>query len=147
MSRFHTSEDPVPLRPVATAIATTYDASPAAFSFNDFNTVALEIDLTLATATDVRIMVELANPARGPNGAYVAPVAADWYPISVAGTATAATPITSVPYQQREITITATGKYTVVLNGLIGKFIRVKAKTTGGPGATTLGVDGVFGAA
>jgi hypothetical protein len=146
MSWVHTSEDPIPLRPVATAIGTSFDASPAYFSCNDFNQLILECDLSLATATDVRIVVEAANPSRGPVGATIDPVTADWFPISAAdgSTASGSGATLALTYRNLEIVLPATGRYSIALP-LCYKFVRVKAKTTGGPGATTLKINGTFG--
>ncbi len=146
MSWVHTSEDPVPLRPLATAIGTSFDASPAEFSANDWNQLILECTLTLATATDVRIQIEGANPARGPNGATIAPVAADWFPIAAADGASASSSGATIAltYRNLEIVLPATGSYSIAVP-LCYKFIRVKAKTTVGPGLTTLKINGVFG--
>jgi hypothetical protein len=146
MSHYHVSEDPIVMRPTATAIGTSYDASPLGFACNDFNQLILECDLTLATATDVRIQIEEASPARGPQGATIAPAAGDWFTVAVAdsASATAAGVIESLVYRQLEIVLPATGRYTLAFP-LNYKFIRVKAKTTGGPGATTLKINGVFG--
>ena len=146
MVHYHVSEDPIALRASTTAISTSFDSSPTAVTCNDFNQLVLECDLTLNTATDVRIQVEAANPARGPNGATVAPVTADWFPICAAdgSTASGSGATIALTYRNLEIVLPATGKYSIALP-LAYKFIRVKAKTTAGPGSTTLAIDGVFG--
>jgi hypothetical protein len=142
----HVSADPITLRASATSITTSYDAAPTEVPCNDYNQLVLECDLTLATATDVRIQVETANPARGPNGASIAPASSDWFAVTEVDAATIVPSgaTISVPYRQLEITLTASGRYSIPIP-ISYKFVRVKAKTTGGPGATTLAIDGVFG--
>jgi hypothetical protein len=147
MSRIHTSEDPIVMRAGTTAIGTSFDASPAVFSCNGFNQLILECDLTLNTATDVRIQVDVANPARGPNGAYIAPATSDWFVVSAADGATASGSgaIIALTHRNLEIVLAATGRYSIAIP-LSYKFIRVRAKTTAGPGSTTLEISGIFGA-
>jgi hypothetical protein len=142
----HVSADPITLRASSLAITTSYDAAPTEVPCNDYNQLILECKLALNTATDARIEIEAANPARGPNGATVAPVAADWFVIAAmnASSASSSGATLSVPYQYLEIILPATGSYSIAIP-IAHKYIRVKAKTTAGPGSTTLAIDGVFG--
>lgn len=143
---YHASEDPIALRLSTASIATSFDATPIEIMCNDFNQLIMNCDLSLATATDVRIQVDAANPARGPNGARIAPVTADWFTVAVADGATAsgATNTETLTYRKQELKIEATGKYAIALP-LCYRYIRVRAKTTAGPGATTLAITGTFG--
>lgn len=138
------------LRPSATAIGTSYDAAPTAVKIRGQNTVTLLCDLTLDTATSVEIQVEIATPA-DTNGTNVdpAPVAADWFPIHGANLSglTVGSGIITIPVGAAVFQLGATGKVAIRLKDLCASWIRVKAKTTGGPGATTLSIIGVEGLA
>lgn len=140
------------LRASGTAIGTSYDAAPVELRIQNQNRVALYCNLNLNTATDVLIQVDVATPANGPGLANEpAPVAADWYPLSetnISGLTVGGTPVTiTAPYGQLTIQLTQTGKYAIVLDDVFGKYMRVRAKTTGGPGTTTLSIIGVQGLA
>jgi len=139
------------LRSSATAIGTSYDSSNIPeCKIQNMNRVTLMCDLTLATATSVEIQVDLATPADSRAiPTEVAPVAADWYPLAsanVSGLTITATELL-VPQGQLTLRLTATGKYAIVLKDVFGKYLRVRAKTTAGPGATTLSIIGVEGLA
>lgn len=139
------------LRSSATAIAAgTYDsANIPEFLIQNCNTVALLCDLTLNTATSVEIQIDVATPDNGPGTiGEPAPVAADWYVLSHANISglTVAAPIITAPYGQFVISLAATGKYLITLKSdAFGKYLRVRAKATNGPGSTTLGIIGVSG--
>lgn len=139
------------LRASATALAAgTYDsANIPEFLIQNCNTVALLCDLTLNTATSVEIQVDCATPDNSPGTVIEpAPVAADWYTLAHANVSglTVAAPIITAPYGHLTIQLAATGKYLITLKSdAFGKYLRVRAKTTAGPGLTTLGIIGVSG--
>lgn len=128
------SRDPTTLRLSTVAIASSYDASPVALRMQGWNQAVLFCDLTLNTATDVRIKVEVASPVGD-----TAPVEADWYQQTASGSATATTGSESVPVLAVEWTLQATGKYALPFP-VNYKWIRASAKTTGAPGSTTLAI-------
>ena len=138
------------LRASGTAIGTSYDAAPVAVKIRGLNTVTLLCDLTLNTATSAEIQVEIATPA-DTNGTNVdsPPAAADWYPLeshNVSGL-TVGSGIITIPVGAAVYQLGATGKATIRLTNICASWLRVKAKTTGGPGSTTLSVIGVEGLA
>ncbi len=137
------------LRSAATAITTSYDSSgiPETRIMNN-NTLMLLCDLTLNTATSVEIQVEVAVPASGSTGTEAtAPAAADWYALSAANISglTVGSGIITAPTGALVIQLAATGKHAIVLKNMMAMWVRVKAKTTAGPGSTTLGIIGVEG--
>ncbi len=138
------------LRAAATAITTSYDAAPTELRIQNMNCVALLCDLALNTATSVEIQVDVATPANGPGTVgEPAPVAADWYPLTsynLSGLTITADELLA-PQGKLTIRLTATGKYCIVLRNVFGKYMRVRAKTTAGPGTTTLSILGVEGLA
>ncbi len=138
------------LRAAATAIGTSYDAAPTPIKIRGQNTVTLLCDMTLNTASSVEIQVEVATPA-DVNGTNVdaAPAAADWYPLEAGNASglTVGSGIITIPIGAATWQLGATGKCTIRLQGLCASWLRVKAKTTGGPGTTTLSVIGVEGLA
>lgn len=130
----HVSADPVTLRLAATAISTSYDSSPTALRMQNWNQVVLFCNLTLDTATDVRLKVEVASPTGDSS-----PAAGDWHQYSSLDIASASASggVSTVPNYGLELKLTATGKYAIPLPCNF-KWLRVSAKTTGGPGSTTL---------
>lgn len=130
----HVSRDGAIVRFSATAIGTSYDASPTALRTQNWNQVILFCDLTLNTATDVRIKIEFASPTGD-----AAPVTADWHLQTFADTANATYSggTESVPLRGLEWILPATGRYALPIP-MNYKWIRASAKTTGGPGTTTL---------
>lgn len=131
------SRDPITLRPVATAIGTTFDAAPVEMQCAEFNRLTLLCTMVLNTATNVILRIEVATPATGPNGATVAPVAADWHILQILDPADGS-------FAEIAPTMTASGSYAFPLE-INSQYVRVSAKTTLGPGTTTLLVKGVFG--
>ena len=127
------------MRLAATAITTSYDTPDAdtqVLRMGNWNQLILFCNLTLATATSVEIKLQVANPANDEVPAYDSAL---WFdlPYSTAGTITsgeAVVPIGSLVYR-----MTATGKVAPSFPCAY-KFVRVLAKTTGGPGATTLAI-------
>ena len=136
------------LRASATAISTSFDSSPTEVLVQSWNQVTLLCTLSLATATSVEIEVDFASPAQGPNGAEIAPVAADWFTRVYTDTAaaTASTGIMVVPTRKIQFSLVASGSYEIPIP-VMARYMRVRAKTTGGPGATTLSIIGVQGLA
>lgn len=134
MTQTHVSQDYITARASTVAIGTSYDASPTALRIQNWNQLQLYCDLFLATATDVRVKVEFAVPQGNDT-----PVAADWYFHSYLDTAAATgTGLTkAVPLLQTEWIMSATGRYVISLP-VNAKWFRVTAKTTAGPGLTTL---------
>lgn len=138
------------LRATATAIGTSYDASPTYVRIRNMNTVTLLCDLTLNTATNVLIQVDVAVPADAPNTvADQDPAAGDWYPLGAANLSglTVGSGVATIPVGAATFQLDATGKYAIRLKDLCAGWIRVRAKTTGGPGSTTLQIIGVEGLA
>ncbi len=130
------SRDGVTLRASTLAIGTSYDASPTALRAQNWNQLQLFLDLTLATATDVRVKIEFASPVGD-----ATPAAGDWFQQSEAdsGAATRSGLTSALPLRVLEWVLPATGKFILPVQ-LNYKWVRVSAKTTGGPGATTLAV-------
>ncbi len=136
------SRDPTTLRLAATAIASSYDASPAVLRTQGWNQAIIYCDLTLNTATDVRLKVEFASPpvALGLNGAGSdTPATGDWFRQTYADSAAAAGSglEETCPVRCLELILPATGRYAIPVQ-LNYKYMRVSAKTTGAPGSTTL---------
>lgn len=132
------SDDPIVVRPSSLSITTSFDASPTAVDMRGWNQAMLFCDLTLNTATDVRIQIEAASPVSGPGGATIAPVAADWHSVGYLDTGSATGTTTKlVPYAVLELQLAASGRYVFPLPTNY-KYLRFKAKTTAGPGSTTL---------
>ena len=128
------------LRSSATAIGTSYDTPDAdtpVLRQQNWNQLILHCNLSLATATSVEIKVQVANPAEDS----AAPVfgSALWFdlPYNTAGTITAGEAV--VPTGSLVYRMTATGKIAVSVPCAY-KYVRVLAKTTAGPGATTLAI-------
>jgi hypothetical protein len=141
------------LRAVGTALSTSFDAAGVnpEIRIQNMNRVALYVDLSLATATSVEIIVEVASPSEAgrTNNLEPAPVTADWYPLTAANMSglTVAAGVATVPHGAAYLQLALTGKYAIVLKDVFGKYVRVRAKTTAGPGATTLAITGVEGLA
>jgi hypothetical protein len=137
------------LRSSATAITTSYDSVGIPETrLQNMNALELLCDLTLNTATSVEIQVEVAVPAETASGTEAtAPAASDWYALSSANISglTVGSGVITAPTGALVIQLAATGKYAIVLKDLLAKWVRVKAKTTAGPGTTTLNIIGVEG--
>lgn len=137
------------LRSSGLALGTSYDATPAAeIKAQGFNVLTLLCDLTLNTATSVEVVVEVATPADTATGVKDSdPVAGDWYAKTSANLSglTVGTGAITIPVGAATFQLGATGRYEIVLPNLCAKWVRVKAKTTGGPGTTTLQIIGVQG--
>lgn len=141
--RPHASKDPQVIRASTLALSTSFDAAPTEARMQGWNQAILFCDLTLATATDVRIKVEFASPKDvGGIVGDTAPGATDWYQQTYGDTPNAtgsAGTVEAVPVRALEWTLSASGRYALPIQCNY-KWIRVSAKTTGGPGATTLGI-------
>lgn len=141
--RPHSSKDPQTIRASTLALATSFDASPTEARMQGWNQALLFCDLTLNTATDVHIKIEFASPPdTGGIIGDTAPVAGDWYQQTYADTANAvgsAGTTEAVPLRQLDWVLSATGRYALPVQCNF-KWIRVSAKTTGGPGSSTLKV-------
>ena len=141
----------VPLRDSTLAIGTSYDTTPAyQIRVQGSNCVMLQITVALNTATSAEVQVEFATPLQA-NGTNLdpAPVTADWFARSD-GNYTGRTITSGVianPMGAVAFSFAASGTYEVVLYPVMAKWLRVKAKTTGGPGTTTVSVTGVTGMA
>lgn len=137
------------LRLSSLAITTSYDTPAFSIRCANFNTLTLLCDLALNTATSVEIQVEVATPADTPGlgNKDPDPVAADWYARTSSNDSglTVGSGIITIPTAAAVYQLGATGKYEIVIRDLMSKWVRVKAKTTGGPGSTTLAIVGVQG--
>lgn len=128
------------MRSSATAITTAYDtpdANTPVLRMQNSNQLILQCNLSLATATSVEIKVQVANPTEDKDPPAFG--SALWFdlPYATAGTITAGEAV--VPVGSLVYRMTATGKLAVSFPCLY-KFVRVVAKTTAGPGATTLAI-------
>lgn len=126
----------VTLRAATTALSSAYDSSPTALKLQNWNQLELFFDLTLSTATDVRVKVEFASPQGD-----ATPAASDWFQMGYADLASASSSggSTVVPLNDLIWQITATKKINLPIQANY-KWVRVSAKTTGGPGSTTLAI-------
>lgn len=133
------------LRASSVSIGTGYDASPTELRVNNQNTIMLYCDLTLNTATSAEIQVDFATPAEGTNlGARDdTPASGDWFTRAIEGSPSSGV----VAMSNKTFQLTATGRYEIPVTPVMGKWFRVRAKTTGGPGSTTLSIVGVEGLA
>ena len=138
----HVSADPATLRLASTAIATSYDSSPTALRMQNWNRLTLFCDLTLATATSVELRIEAASPTGDST-----PAAGDWFAIGTSNVSglTVSSGVATVPVGATIIQLALTDKYAIAINNCNYKWVRVKAKTTGGPGATTLAITATQG--
>src|ERR1051325_7181424 len=132
----HVSGDGVTLRASTVSIGTSYDSSPTAFRTQNWNQLILFCDLTLNTATDVRIKLEFASPVGDATPAFN-----DWFQQTYADTANAASAsgVETVPLNRLEWQLTATGRYALPVP-MNYKWGRASAQTTSGPGSTTLSI-------
>lgn len=135
------SRDPYNIRPSTMAIATTYDASPNALRMQNWNQLILLCDMTLNTATSVEIKVQFASPAGDGT-----PASGDWFDQAYEEAATVASAVAPVPVSTKVYRMTATGKLRIAIP-VCDKWVRVVAKTTGGPGSTTLSITAAQGMA
>lgn len=127
------------LRSSATAISTSYDtpdANTPVLRMQNSNQLILFCNLSLATATSVEIKLQVANPADDQVPAFGSAL---WFdlPYNTAGTITSGEAV--VPTGSLVYRMTATGKIAISYPCCF-KFVRVVAKTTAGPGATTLAI-------
>lgn len=138
------------LRASTTAITTSYDSSPAELRVNNQNQLILYCDLALNTATSVEIQVDFATPAEGTNvsGRDASPASSDWFTRTYldAAAATASSGTMTVPTRKMTFQLVETGRYEIPIP-MMGKWVRVRAKTTLGPGTTTLSIVGAEGLA
>lgn len=128
------------MRAAATAITTSYDtpdANTPVLRMQNSNQLVLFCNLTLATATSVEIKLQVANPTD--DAAPPAFGSALWFdlPYTTVGTITAGEAV--VPAGTLAYRMTATGKLAITYP-MCFKYVRVVAKTTAGPGATTLAI-------
>lgn len=151
-----TSRDPVLVRASATGTATALTASYVASNpvrIIGQNAVQILLDLSLDTgggATAANMQIEIATPACTAGGQEVAtPAATDWFAITAPAAAdpTVATGLAPVAVGRKVLNFSLTDRYVIPLNGLVGKWLRVQIKTTGGPGASTAKVAVVGGTA
>lgn len=137
------NDDPAPLRLSTLAIGTSFDAAPVPIPTKGFNQLVLLCDLTLNTATDVLIRVDVActNGTTAP-----ATGSTEWHELALLDTAASvgAAGVETVPARVQEFQLLASGRYAIPL-ACAYKWIRVRAKTTGGPGSTTLGIKAIQG--
>lgn len=138
------------LRASTLALSTSYDASPTELRVNNQNQLILLCDLTLATATSVEIQIDFATPAEGTNvgSRDASPSSTDWFTRTYLDTAAAvaSSGTETVPTRKMTFQLVETGRYEIPLP-MMAKWVRVRAKTTAGPGATTLSIVGVEGLA
>lgn len=128
------------MRLAATAITTSFDtpdANTPVLRMQNSNQLVLFCDLTLATATSAEIKVQVANPKD--DATPPAFGSALWFdlPYTTAGTITAG--LATVPAGSLAYSMSATGKIAITYPCCF-KYVRVVAKTTVGPGATTLAI-------
>lgn len=132
----------IPVRLAATSLSTSFETPDGTtrgvpIRMQNWNQLILFCDLTLATATSAEIKVQVANPKddKDPPAAS----SALWYdlPYQTAGTITAG--VATVPTGAYAPSLSATGKTTISIPCAF-KYVRVLAKTTAGPGATTLAI-------
>ncbi len=127
----------------------TYDTAPTEIKVQGWNQVVLYCDLALNTATSVEIQVQVAAPADVPGQIKdAAPASGDWHTLAYIDTALAAgtTGTKQIPVRLREYQLPATNKYAIELP-IAAKWMRVRAKTTGAVGTTTLAIIGQQGMA
>jgi len=123
-----------------------------ALKTNMWNQVILFLDVTLDTATDVRIQLQAASPVKTQQYPIidVEPSAGstDWCDIAFQDGANASTAsaITTVPLTTFEIKLTVSGRYAFPLP-VNYQWIRAKAKATGTVGNATLSIKATTGMA
>lgn len=135
----------IPVRASGTSLSTSFETPDGTtrgvpIRLGNWNQLLLHCDVTLNTATSVEVKIQAANP-KDDSTATGAPAAAStlWFdlPYQTAGTITAG--LATVPTGSYAPQFTATGRW-IVSVPCAYKFVRVLAKTTGGPGTTTLTV-------
>lgn len=132
----------IPLRASSTSLSTSFETPDGTtrgvpLRMGNWNQLVLFCDLALNTATSAEIKIQVANPKDDA----AAPAAAStlWFdlPYQTAGTITAG--VATVPTGSYAPSLSATGKVAISVP-CDYKYVRVLAKTTAGPGTTTLAI-------
>lgn len=132
----------IPLRATGTSLSTSFETPNGTtrgvpLRMGNWNQLILFCDLTLATATSAEIKVQVANPKDDKDPPAAA--SALWFDVPYQTAGTIASGVATVPTATYAPSFAATGKWAVSIPCAY-KFVRVLAKTTAGPGATTLAV-------
>lgn len=134
------SGDPKTLR--SSSALTGSFVESLALKTNMWNQVILFLDVTLTTATDIRVQLQAASPTRTPGTIIDAEPSAgssEWHDVAFQDGANAATAtaVTTVPITTFEMKLTASGRYAFPLP-VNYQWIRCKAKATGGDATLTI---------
>jgi hypothetical protein len=141
------TSDPKTLR--SGALTSAFDSSPSTIRTQNCNQIIFFFDVTLSTATDVRVRLDAASPAVA-NGTVLdaepASGSTEWAQVTGAESGSASGGVVSVPIDALELVFTATGKYAYPLPACY-KWMRARAKGTGTLGSAALTITATTGMA
>lgn len=141
------SGDPKALR--SGSLTTGFDTDITALKTQNWNRAVFFFDVTLDTATDIRVRVEAASPTRTPGKILdeePAAASTEWHAIAATEAGSASGGVLTVPVDALEWKFTATGRYCVPLD-VNYQWVRAKAKATGTVGSATLAIKATTGLA
>lgn len=133
------------------ALTSAFDLAPSALKTQAWNQTVYFFDVTLDTATDVRVRFDVATPATVPNQILdVEPAtgSSEWFqlPYQDNGSGSTTSAVTTVPLTVFELKFTVSGRYAYPLP-VNYMWTRARAKATGTVGSATLSIKASTGQA